>query len=49
MYFLLFYFHRGGVLVAFADDYCASLNSHHSYNSDYAVPEEEDMQEGLKW
>lgn len=49
MCFLLFCFHRRGILVALADGYCGDFNCHHSSDSDHAVLEEEDMQEGLKW
>lgn len=52
MGFLLFCFHRRGILIALADycgDYCGDFSTHHSSDSDYAVLEEENKQEELKW
>lgn len=49
MGFLLFCFHRRGILIALAGDYCGDFSSHHSSDSDYAVMEEENKQEELKW
>lgn len=53
MGFSLFCFHRRGILIALAGDYCGDycgdFSSHHSSNSDYAVTEEENKQEELKW
>ncbi|KAM4789568.1 OX-2 membrane glycoprotein-like isoform 4-T4 [Cyanocitta cristata] len=39
---------RRGIFIALAGDYC-DFSSHHSSDSDYAVLEEDNMQEELKW
>ncbi|XP_068879302.1 OX-2 membrane glycoprotein-like isoform X12 [Aphelocoma coerulescens] len=39
---------RRGIFIALAGDYRGDFSSHHSYDSDYAVLEEDNMQEELK-
>lgn len=46
---LLFCFHRKGIITALGGDYCSASDSHHGSDSDYAGPEEDPMQEKLKW
>lgn len=44
----MFCFHRRGIIIALAGDYCGAFSSHHSSDSDYAVLEEDPMPEELK-
>lgn len=46
---LLFCFHRRGIVIALAGDYCGDFSSHDCSDSVLEELEEDPMQEELKW